>query len=160
MATKNSKTTSKKSSTRSGTRTTQSKTNNTEKKGGTTATAVRKPLVSTGKKIALAVYFTFVGTLMGVLGLQIWMNSMDSNSQLETNPTYQETTQTTEQPNQETSYVEQSNMNEYSSDAPTNDLSNYSNYYNNSGYNNATTISDTNLTESNKSYSNIDSYQS
>lgn len=39
----------------------------------------KKPILSTGKKIGLTVYFTFIFTLMGIMGLQIWMNSMNGN---------------------------------------------------------------------------------
>ena len=56
----------------------------------------QKPIISTGKKIGLTIYFTFVLTLMGVMGLQIWLNGPNgllSNDSINTSP--QQTTQTT-----------------------------------------------------------------
>lgn len=44
-----------------------------------TTSKAKQPALSTGKKIGLTVYFTFVFTLMGIMGLQIWMNSMNQS---------------------------------------------------------------------------------
>ena len=48
-------------------------------KNTTSKSKTKEPVLSTGKKIGLTVYFTFVFTLMGIMGLQIWMNSMNTS---------------------------------------------------------------------------------
>ena len=37
------------------------------------ATEVKKPLISTARKIGIAVYFTFLGTLALAFGVSVWM---------------------------------------------------------------------------------------
>ncbi len=68
----------------------------------TKATTKSKPILSTAKKIGLTIYFTFIFTLMGVMGLLIWLNGSNgalSNENLNTPPpsyTQQETTTNTQ----------------------------------------------------------------
>ena len=54
---------------------------NTKTKSGSAASKAKtkEPILSTGKKIGLTVYFTFIFTLMGIMGLQIWMNTMNGD---------------------------------------------------------------------------------
>ena len=81
---KSSKNTTSKSATKS----------TTPKSTATTAKAkAKEPLISTGKKLGLTIYFTFVFTLMGVMGLQIWMNSANNGIANDLNNTPQVTTQ-------------------------------------------------------------------
>ena len=62
----------KKSSTKSETNTKTSR----AKTGESAKAKTKEPLISTGKKIGLTIYFTFVFTLMAVMGLQLWMHSL------------------------------------------------------------------------------------
>ena len=55
------------------------KKSNNKSKSTKSSEKAKEPLLSTGKKIGLTVYFTFVFTLMGIMGLQIWMNSMNTS---------------------------------------------------------------------------------
>lgn len=71
-------------------------------KKATKTTAKSKPILSTAKKIGLTIYFTFIFTLMGVMGLLIWLNGPNgvlSNESINTPPpsyTQQETTTNTQ----------------------------------------------------------------
>ena len=65
-------------------------------KSGQTGANAKQPLVSTGKKIAIAMYFTFLATLALVLGAQIWLKDIFNPNTQTNNPNLvpqQETTQ-------------------------------------------------------------------
>ncbi len=71
----------------------------------TTAKAkTQKPIISTGKKIGLTIYFTFIFTLMGVMGLQIWLNGPNGLLSNESLTAPQQTTQQSinDEPNDQT----------------------------------------------------------
>jgi len=130
MATKQTKSSSPKKTSKRATPAKKSiKTTTTKSKS---ADAVSKPLVGTGRKIALAVYFTFVGTLMGVLALQIWWNgaNIDNTPQYSNNNGTQTQQSNTTTPNNATGTQ---TTTDYNSESKNNDLSNYSNYYSNNG---------------------------
>lgn len=112
-------------------------TKTTHKNSHKTKTAVKdqKPIISTGKKIGLTIYFTFIFTLMGVMGLQIWLNGPNgllSNKGVTT--PQQSTEQTTEEePNNTTqapNNFSQTNQNTdwtYNYQSQQNTLDNYQN---------------------------------
>ena len=90
----------------------------TNSKTTKSSTKTKEPVLSTGKKIGLTVYFTFIFTLMGIMGLQIWMNSMGddiNNSPLTTQQTEQQQPETTPTQNSQTQNY---NYNEQSSPSP------------------------------------------
>lgn len=62
------------------------------------AEAVKKPLISTARKIGIAVYFTFLATLALAFGITVWMADVfnapnNSNTPMTTDPQTQTTTQ-------------------------------------------------------------------
>ena len=91
-----------------------------------------KPILSTPKKIGLAVYFTFVFTLMGVMGLLIWLNGPNgvlNNDSLNTPPPTHE--------QQETLPQTQNTNTQYYNDSTQNNRS--FNNYNSNSYNDYST---------------------
>ena len=90
------------------------------------STTTKEPLVSTSKKVGIAMYFTFLATLALVMGAQILVNDMlNPSNDMTSNPNLTNRTETS-QPlqNQETDYP-----NEYSRNTPslTNDTDTNSN---------------------------------
>lgn len=57
----------------------------------------KEPLVSTGKKVGIAIYFTFIATLAGVIGLQMLINQ-NFGEPMTTTDTYSTTVVDSQQP--------------------------------------------------------------